>query len=172
MSIIEKEQKKYKKNNKKKIKKINNCKTSKTNKNNKNSYIENYNANIKEIAVKFRTELISRITTSEKLFRRFLDRNGYTYDFQKIIYLHENTTDSKITKFYIADFYIKSLHLIVEIDGGYHTTNEQINYDSNKDFRIKKQYPTIHILRIKNEICNNEKYIKDLLDSYKDDFEL
>ena len=90
--------------------------------------------------------------------------------FKKIIYLYEDFNSSKITKFYIADFYIKQLHLIIEIDGGYHTTIQQTNYDNDKDKRIKKQYPTINILRIKNEDCSNKILLKDLLDGYKDDF--
>ena len=67
--------------------------------------------------------------------------------------------------------YIKQLHLIVEIDGGYHTTIEQTTYDNDKDRRIKRQYPTVNILRIKNENCSNDTLLKDLLDGYKDDFE-
>ena len=154
----------------KKSKKTNKKQSNKNKKEKKLSYIDIYNNNIKDIAIKYRTDLISRITNSEKLFRSFLDRNGYRYEFQKIIYLYEDSNSSKITKFYIADFYIKQLHLIIEIDGGYHTTIQQINYDNDKDKRIKKQYPTINILRIKNEDCSNKILLKDLLDGYKDDF--
>ena len=155
----------------KKIKRTNKKQVKETKKEKKPSYIDSYNNNIKEIAIKYRTDLIARITNSEKLFRSFLDRNGYKYEFQKIIYLYEDSKCSRITKFYIADFYIKQLHLIVEIDGGYHTTIEQTNYDNDKDRRIKRQYPTINILRIKNENCSNDALLKDLLDGYKDDFE-
>lgn len=154
----------------KKSKKTNKKQSNKNKKEKKLSYIDIYNNNIKDIAIKYRTDLISRITNSEKLFRSFLDRNGYRYEFQKIIYLYEDSNSSKITKFYIADFYIKQLHLIIEIDGGYHTTIQQTNYDNDKDKRIKKQYPTINILRIKNEDCSNKILLKDLLDGYKDDF--
>ena len=136
----------------KKSKKTNKKQSNKNKKEKKLSYIDIYNNNIKDIAIKYRTDLISRITNSEKLFRSFLDRNGYRYEFQKIIYLYEDSNSSKITKFYIADFYIKQLHLIIEIDGGYHTTIQQTNYDNDKDKRIKKQYPTINILRIKKEL--------------------
>ena len=155
----------------KKSKKTNKKQSNKNKKEKKLSYIDIYNNNIKDIAIKYRTDLISRITNSEKLFRSFLDRNGYRYEFQKIIYLYEDSNSSKITKFYIADFYIKQLHLIIEIDGGYHTTIQQTNYDNDKDKRIKKQYPTINILRIKNEDCSNKILLKDLLDGYKDDFD-
>ena len=154
----------------KKSKKTNKKQSNKNKKEKKLSYIDIYNNNIKDIAIKYRTDLISRITNSEKIFRSFLDRNGYRYEFQKIIYLYEDSNSSKITKFYIADFYIKQLHLIIEIDGGYHTTIQQTNYDNDKDKRIKKQYPTINILRIKNEDCSNKILLKDLLDGYKDDF--
>ena len=154
----------------KKSKKTNKKQSNKNKKEKKLSYIDIYNNNIKDIAIKYRTDLICRITKSEKLFRSFLDRNGYRYEFQKIIYLYEDSNSSKITKFYIADFYIKQLHLIIEIDGGYHTTIQQTNYDNDKDKRIKKQYPTINILRIKNEDCSNKILLKDLLDGYKDDF--
>ena len=67
----------------KKSKKTNKKQSNKNKKEKKLSYIDIYNNNIKDIAIKYRTDLISRITNSEKLFRSFLDRNGYRYEFQK-----------------------------------------------------------------------------------------
>jgi len=42
----------------------------------------------------------------------------------------------RITNF-IADFYCHELKLIVELDGGVHSTNEQADHDDNRDFYLQ-----------------------------------
>ena len=45
------------------------------------------------------------------------------------------------------DFYIPNLKLVIEIDGGYHLTEEQIKRDNNKDYYYKSRgLKVIHIL--------------------------
>ena len=61
-------------------------------------------------------------TYAERLLKTFLDRK-IDFEFQKIIY-----TDSR--HFFIADFYIPSKNLIIELDGGYHETSEQKQKDA------------------------------------------
>ena len=55
---------------------------------------------------------------------------------------------------YIADFYCHKLKLIIEIDGDYHNTSEQKNYDilRTKDLNFQG----IKILRFKNDEVENE----------------
>jgi very-short-patch-repair endonuclease len=55
---------------------------------------------------------------------------------------------------YIADFYCHKLKLIIEIDGDYHNTSEQKNYDilRTKDLNFQD----IKILRFKNDEVENE----------------
>ena len=61
-------------------------------------------------------------TYAERLLKTFLT-GKIDFEFQKIIY-----TDSR--HFFIADFYIPSKNLIIELDGGYHETSEQKQKDA------------------------------------------
>ena len=60
-------------------------------------------------------------TYAERLLKTFLT-GKIDFEFQKIIY-----TDNK--HFFIADFYIPSKNLIIELDGGYHDDAKQQEKD-------------------------------------------
>lgn len=60
-------------------------------------------------------------TYAERLLKTFLT-GKIDFEFQKIIY-----TDNK--HFFIADFYIPSKNLIIELDGEYHDNAKQQNRD-------------------------------------------
>ena len=60
-------------------------------------------------------------TYAERLLKAFLT-GKIDFEFQKIIY-----TDNK--HFFIADFYIPSKNLIIELDGEYHDNTKQQNKD-------------------------------------------
>lgn len=60
-------------------------------------------------------------TYAERLLKTFLT-GKIDFEFQKIIY-----TDNK--HFFIADFYIPSKNLIIELDGEYHDNVKQQNKD-------------------------------------------
>ena len=60
-------------------------------------------------------------TYAERLLKTFLT-GKIDFEFQKIIY-----TDNK--HFFIADFYIPSKNLIIELDGEYHDNTKQQNKD-------------------------------------------
>ena len=60
-------------------------------------------------------------TYAERLLKTFLT-GKIDFEFQKIIY-----TDNK--HFFIADFYIPSKNLIIELDGEYHDNTKQQNID-------------------------------------------
>ncbi|WP_417875161.1 endonuclease domain-containing protein [Xanthomarina gelatinilytica] len=56
--------------------------------------------------------------------------------------------------FYIADFYCHALHLIIEIDGGYHDTIEQKVKDDERTEHLKSN--GITLIRFANEeVLNN-----------------
>ncbi|MCW3075232.1 MAG: hypothetical protein JWP69_2301 [Flaviaesturariibacter sp.] len=50
---------------------------------------------------------------------------------------------------YIADFYCHELKLVIEVDGGYHNTAEEIAYDVQRTEEFEKE--GIVVLRLKNE---------------------
>ena len=60
-------------------------------------------------------------TYAERLLKKFLT-GKIDFEFQKIIY-----TDNK--HFFIADFYIPSKNLIIEVDGEYHNDAKQQDKD-------------------------------------------
>ena len=55
---------------------------------------------------------------------------------------------------YIADFYCHELKYVIEIDGGYHSDQEQIKYDFNRDGEMKVF--GIFVKRIRNEFIMND----------------
>jgi very-short-patch-repair endonuclease len=87
------------------------------------------NINDKIINV-FVSELIEKATYSEQLFKQILEDNKIRYKFQHPI-LYKNS-------FIICDFYIKSINMIIEIDGGYHFTKEQRLKDTDRDVFLKQ----------------------------------
>ncbi len=94
----------------------------------------------------YRSVLEKRATTSELVAKKIFDSIKLRYRFQKSFW--------KLTGKYkgyhcIVDFYIPSLHLAIEIDGGYHTLPEQKRKDNFKDKWLKK-YRKVMMLRIEN----------------------
>src|SRR5690606_3554491 len=67
--------------------------------------------------------------------------------------------------FYIADFYCHALHLIIEIDGGYHDTVEQKIKDEERTELLTSN--KITVIRFTNdEVINNiDDVIKEIVDT-------
>lgn len=82
------------------------------------SYKEESKENIAEY---YKHILEVNATYAERLLKTFLT-GKIDFEFQKIIY-----TDNK--HFFIADFYIPSKNLIIELDGEYHDNIKQQNKD-------------------------------------------
>ena len=89
-----------------------------------------------------RKKLIDNATESELVYQSFLKKNKVKFDFQKIIYNKEGS-------FYIVDFYVPMFNLIIEIDGGYHMTPDQINKDRHRSFMLKDM--GFNVIRFTNE---------------------
>ena len=86
-------------------------------------------------------------TYAEKLLKTFLT-GKIDFEFQKIIY-----TDNK--HFFIADFYIPSQNLIIELDGEYHDDTKQ----QDKDIWRTKILQSLgyRIIRFKNKQITESK---------------
>jgi|SRR5690606_28527118 len=65
--------------------------------------------------------------------------------------------------FYIADFYCHALHLVIEIDGGYHETAEQKEKDKERTALLMSN--KITVIRFTNEaVLNNiDEVIKEIV---------
>lgn len=60
-------------------------------------------------------------------------------------------------KTYFLDFYVPSLRLVIEVDGGYHNTDSQKKYDQRRDELIKK-HRGWSTLRLPNELVLSENF--------------
>lgn len=127
----------------------------KATKNPEDKFLDNYllsgrdieaNKSIMSLAKGYSKKLTKTATESELKLKLFFDKNNLSYEFQKVIYIH---SDYKIVKFYIADFYIPFSKLIIEVDGGYHNTYEQVMKDADRTRElIKAGYK---VVRFNNE---------------------
>jgi len=63
---------------------------------------------------------------------------------------------------YIADFYCHKLKLIIEIDGGYHYTKEQIPKDEERTNIL--EFNGVRVIRFSNDeiLSNIEKVLKEI----------
>ena len=92
-----------------------------------------------EVFKKYRTALIENSTDAEIIFKNRLDLFKVRYIFQYRIDYNNS--------FIIADFFIKSIKLVIEIDGGYHRTKIQREKDRLRDEFLKENgYKVIRIL--------------------------
>ena len=66
---------------------------------------------------------------------------------------------------YIADFYCHKLKLIIEIDGGYHNSEKQIENDNERTEIL--EFNGLEVIRFSNkEVVNNLNYVLSKIESY------
>lgn len=65
---------------------------------------------------------------------------------------------------YYADIYIPSLRLIIEVDGGYHFTDNQKRLDANRSAGIRRL--GYHVCRIKNRDAHDTGKIRAKISRY------
>ena len=102
-------------------------------------------------AMIFKSKLIKNATMPEKILGKLLKSKKVKTDVQRVIYIDYNCV---INKFYVADIYLPELNLIVEVDGGYHTTEEQKEKDYDRDQDLKS-------VGYKVFRCTNEEVLKN-----------
>ena len=97
----------------------------------------------------YRGELIRNQTDAEKSFKKYLKKKKEHFIFQHII-------DCGKGKKYIADFYLPKRGIVVEIDGGYHYTEEQIEKDETRTRNIEDKfgYKVVRIPNFRNELID------------------
>lgn len=100
--------------------------------------------------------LRERATKSELVIQILLNELGERHMFQKGFFEGD---------FYcIVDFYLPKRKLCIEVDGGYHFSDEQRVKDFRKD-KYLKEYRGFKVLRISNEAANaiNSESLKILI---------
>lgn len=109
-------------------------------------------------ATERRKKLVENQTNAEKLIKAKLKSLCIEYEFQKIIPIDYY--------YYIVDFYLPKYDLILEIDGGYHDTTEQIHKDKVRTSNLRLNGYT-KLKRLTNqralEITTNS--LKNLIES-------
>lgn len=118
-----------------------------------------HNKAMKEVALRFRKDLIKNKTKAESIFNKAILGSIYSVDFefQSIVYI---TRKKRIEKFYIADFLIPSIKTIIEIDGEYHFTEEQKQKDIQRTKDLKQK--GYKVIRINNNTILSTKDIKHI----------
>lgn len=106
-----------------------------------------------------RTKLYKSVTESEnRVFKKLYSAFGKRVKRQKPFVING--------KSYFADIYIKSMKIIIEVDGGYHQLLEQQEKDEFRDKAFSSiGYTTI---RITNEQAHDRKFIQGLVQRLKD----
>jgi very-short-patch-repair endonuclease len=100
------------------------------------------NSNEKSYIIRRRKEELSKKSTpSELKFQKILKSLNIKYQFQKGFYAGNFSC--------VVDFYIKNMNICIEIDGGYHTTPEQIKKDKYKDNYLRSR--GFNIVRFTNK---------------------
>jgi very-short-patch-repair endonuclease len=107
-----------------------------------------------EIIQEYRRELIQKITPAEKNVFAYLTKRDIPFKFQHPIIVSTN-------QFYLVDFYFEKKRLAVEIDGGYHFTDEQERRDANRTRNLG--LCNVRVVRFTNEETEDEsKFMKTL----------
>ena len=89
-------------------------------------------------------------TPSENVLASWLDKAEVPYIREHVIVRTSNRLRQEKAlqgqRLFIADFFLPEVKLIIEVDGGYHTTPEQKQRDRNRDLFMRNEgYATIRI---------------------------
>lgn len=115
------------------------------------------NKGSKTIAEKLKDEAMVNQTDAEKRFAKVLRDLKIKYVSQRNIFVTEK-------KWYRVDFYLPFKRLVVEIDGEYHFTDEQIVLDKERELSLIAK--KLNILRYKNSEVFEESFPERFLSEY------
>jgi len=117
---------------------------------------------LRELAFKFRNELLDLETPAEVIFKSLLVKLNIKYEFQKILYAGKS--------FYIVDFYLPKISTVIEIDGKHHLEVDKLELDEDRTLNLKR-VGVHNVYRFNNdEVFNANRCIikiKDILKNEK-----
>jgi very-short-patch-repair endonuclease len=116
---------------------------------------EKANVKLKDIAESLRRERLNKATESEILFANILGRAGIKHKREHVLYPKKS--------FYIVDFYLPDSRLVIEIDGGYHSMEDQEIRDTIRTSNLINECGVSDVLRFENEELVNEKRIVEII---------
>lgn len=100
-------------------------------------------------AFKYRARLKKKATRHEKIVKRILVALGVEFEFQRIFFGKK--------RFVIADFFIRSHGVVIEIDGKDHYKEEGLIYDEYRTQFLKNRCKVLEVIRYKNEEVTKER---------------
>lgn len=103
-----------------------------------------------------RQELLSKATSAERFAMKILRDMGLSPVFQQPFYTGRNT--------YYADIYIPHARLVLEIDGGYHFSEEQKRKDENRSANLRRL--GVHVCRLSNSDARDPKKVRSKILRY------
>ena len=106
--------------------------------------------------------LVKSITPAEKRLKSALEKAGVVFIFQKVV--------EGGLAFRIVDFWLprgRRLPLVIEVDGGYHTTERQRRLDKKREVWLKEK-AGCRILRFQNQdVMRRLSYVMDTINTFK-----
>ena len=99
----------------------------------------------------------------EKRMKDFLESNKIEYQQQYIFYIYGS--NGWISKYYIADFYVPSKRLIIEVDGKFHDKHKQ--HDKMRTKEIQTNYPGVEVVRYQWKDLSDKDKMSELLSMVK-----
>jgi very-short-patch-repair endonuclease len=93
----------------------------------------------------------------------FLDKHRVNYETQKIFYIYAE--NGWIIRYYIADFFVPSANVIIEVDGKFHDKQKQ--HDKDRTKTIQQNYPWVQVLRYRWEDFSDNTKMAELLSYVK-----
>ena len=111
---------------------------------------------MEEQAISNRDKLATTQTEGERVFKGILKSLELEYEFQKILWY----TKGKGKSFYIVDFYLPYFSIVIEIDGGYHNNDIQVQKDRGRTAILKRDNGIKKVIRFKNiDIISNPQHV-------------
>lgn len=107
--------------------------------------VQTHNKEVRSVAEYRASEMKLWPSPLEDKMKEFLDKYHVRYESQKIFYIYAD--DGWIIRYYIADFYIPSTNLIIEVDGKFHDEHKQ--HDKERTRIIQENYPNVRVYRWK-----------------------
>ena len=99
----------------------------------------------------------------EEKMKEYLESYNIPFEEQKIFYI--TADDGWIIRYYIADFYIPSQKIIIEVDGKFH--DDQKQKDKYRTREIQENYPGIEVLRFTWKDVHNFDTMANLVDTLR-----
>ncbi len=109
---------------------------------------------IPEIIITASRELRKNMTKAEKLLWGYLRDNQLWEKILRQKPIHISLEDNSFKRYIIADFYIPSRKIIIEIDGNIHNHKEVVELDKVKEDLLKQKW--YQILRFSNDEINQD----------------